>query len=97
MARSRVTVTLPEELLIEVDRHDPNRSRFIHEAVARELERRRRELLRQSLASPHPESEELANLGLGDWIGKPDDQDLLDPAAGTAVRWIPGEGWRTLE
>ena len=35
MPLSRVTVTLPEELVAEMDRTAPNRSRFVAEAVTR--------------------------------------------------------------
>lgn len=38
----RVTVTLPDDLLKEIDRRESNRSKFVAEAVHRELERRRR-------------------------------------------------------
>jgi hypothetical protein len=39
----RVTVTLPIDLLEGIDRFEHNRSRFIVQAVERELVRRRRE------------------------------------------------------
>jgi hypothetical protein len=91
----RVTVTLPIELVENIDRFERNRSRFIAEAVERELARRRREGLLRSLASPHQESPELADVGLVEWgASLPDDQDLVDPSAGTAVRWVEGEGWQ---
>ena len=38
----RVTVTLPNELVSEIDRREKNRSKFVAEAVRHELERRRR-------------------------------------------------------
>jgi hypothetical protein len=60
MPFSRVTVTLPEEILTEMDRAAPNRSRFVLEAVTRELARRRRAALRASLSAPHPESLQVA-------------------------------------
>lgn len=59
----RVTVTLPDDLVREIDRLERNRSKFIAEAVRREIDRRRREQLRRSLESPHPESIELAEQG----------------------------------
>ncbi|MGH9349765.1 MAG: hypothetical protein ACRD26_21140 [Vicinamibacterales bacterium] len=90
----RVTVTLAAELLEEIDRVERNRSRFIAQAVLHELARRRREALLQSIASPHPETAELVDGGLTDWTHElPDDEGLVDPAGGTAVRWIEGQGW----
>lgn len=91
----RVTVTLPIELVEGIDRYERNRSRFITEAVAHELVRRRREGLLRSLASPHPEAGELADVGLADWGASlpPDDEGLVDEAAGKPVRWAPGQGW----
>ena len=92
---ARVTVTLPAELVREIDRHERNRSRFVLDSIQRELERRRREELRRSLNSPHAESETLAEGGEREWLANlPDgDEDLLDPEAGQAVRWLPGQGW----
>jgi Arc/MetJ-type ribon-helix-helix transcriptional regulator len=92
----RVTVTLPNELVKDIDRRESNRSKFVAEAVRRELDRRRREDLRQSLQNPHPESAELAELGMDDWSrGLPDEDAaaLVDSSAGRPVRWVPGEGW----
>jgi len=90
----RVTVTLSGELVEAIDRLERNRSRFIAEAVERELSRRRRDALLQSLKSPHSETTELADGGLGDWTSDlPDDEGLVDLAEGTAVRWIDGKGW----
>ncbi len=91
----RVTVTLPDEVVDEIDRREPNRSRFVLEATLDALERRRQEELRRSLDNPHPESEELARVGEDAWLAlaADDDRDLLDPAAGTRVRWVPGSGW----
>src|SRR5271157_4123100 len=57
----RVTVTLPGELVRDIDRREKNRSKFVAEAVRHELDHRRREELRQSLRHPHPESAELAD------------------------------------
>jgi post-segregation antitoxin (ccd killing protein) len=90
----RVTVTLSGELLDEIDRLERNRSRFIAEAVEHELARRRREALLQSVRSPHAETVDLVDTGLADWTADlPDDEGLVDPAGGTAVRWIEGQGW----
>ncbi len=95
MARSRVTVTLPDEMVRDIDRRARNRSRFVLEAVEHELEARRRQELLASIENPHPQSEEVAEEGFSDWgdWGSPADEDLLDPDAGTAVRWTRGEGW----
>jgi hypothetical protein len=91
----RVTVTLASELVQGIDRYERNRSRFIAEAVAHELSRRRREGLLQSLKHPHPEAADLGELGLADWGANlpPGDSDLVDVSAGQAVRWVEGEGW----
>lgn len=92
----RVTITLPAELVRDIDRLEKNRSRFIQDAARAELERRRRELLQQSLRSPHPETAELAEAGFEEWASSLPEEDaagLLDLRAGTEVRWVPGEGW----
>ena len=95
-AMTRVTVTLPSELVQEIDRLETNRSRFVAEGVRREIHRRQREALRQSLRSPHPESSEVAEEELAAWANAlPEDDvaELLDAKTGTAVRWVPGRGW----
>ena len=91
----RVTVTIPEEVVRDIDRRERNRSRFILRAVQNELERNRKEELHRSLRAPHPESEQLAQAGIGDWMGSlPEgDADLLDLSAGEGIRWVPGRGW----
>lgn len=92
----RVTVTLPGHLIREIDRREGNRSRFVAEAVSRELERRRRAELRRSLDSPPTESVPLAEEGFGEWVGGLPEEDaeaLVDIAAGRALRWVPGDGW----
>ncbi len=91
----RVTVTLPIDLVEDIDRFERNRSRFITEAVEHELFRRRREGLLRSLANPHPEAGELAETGLADWGASlpADDGGLVDEAAGKPVRWVEGQGW----
>lgn len=94
--KTRVTVTLPTELVERIDRRERNRSRFVLEAIERELILRRREDLRRSLEDPHPESGELAEMGFDDWAARLPDEDvsdLLDATGGTPVRWVPGEGW----
>jgi hypothetical protein len=92
----RVTVTLPNELIKDIDRREKNRSKFVAEAVRNELDRRRREELRRSLHNPHPESAELAEQGLAEWtrgLPEEDTEALVDNNAGTPIRWISGEGW----
>lgn len=89
MATARVTVTLPAEIVADIDRLEKNRSKFIVEAVRQELRRR-------SLQSPHPDSEQLAEVGFDEWarsLPAEDASDLVDLKAGTPVRWVPGEGW----
>ncbi|MEX2270469.1 MAG: ribbon-helix-helix domain-containing protein [Vicinamibacterales bacterium] len=90
----RVTVTLSADLVEDIDRLERNRSRFIAEAVERELTRRRREALLNSVQNPHPETVEFADAGLSDWAAElPDDDGLVDPHGGTPVRWVEGKGW----
>jgi Arc/MetJ-type ribon-helix-helix transcriptional regulator len=96
---TRVTVTLPSEVVEEIDRLE-NRSRFVLESVRRELVRRRRESFRRSLDGPHPEVAELAEHGLAAWSERlPQDEvsDLVDATAGTAIRWVRDEGWLETE
>ena len=94
-ATERVTVTLPVELVEEIDRLERNRSRFIAEAGEHELVSRRREGLVRSLRAPHPEAAELAQAGFADWAANvpADDQGLVDMSVGTAVLWVEGRGW----
>lgn len=96
MAVDRVTVTLPTDLVRDIDRRDKNRSKFVAEAIRNELDRRRRDELRRSLQNPHPESAELAEQGLDEWtrsLPEEDAEALVDNNAGTPVRWVAGEGW----
>jgi hypothetical protein len=89
-------VTLPGDLVRDIDRREKNRSKFVAEAVRRELDRRRRAELRRSLQNPHPESSSLAEQGLEEWsLGVPDEnaEALVDSSAGKQVRWVAGEGW----
>jgi hypothetical protein len=93
---ARVTVTLPADLVEEIDRLEKNRSKFVLEGVRREVQRRRREALRRSLRSPHPESAELAEAGLSAWadsLPQEDAASLVNVRAGTPVRWVRGRGW----
>ena len=92
----RVTVTLPDDLVRDIDRREKNRSRFVAEAVRRELDRRRRAELRSSLENPHPESTVLADDGLDEWargLPEEDAETLVVAAVGRPIRWVPDEGW----
>jgi hypothetical protein len=92
----RVTVTLPAEVVRDIERLEKNRSKFVLTAVSHELSRRRREELRRSLRGPHPESEKLSDAGFDEWangLPKEDAAGLVDMRVGTPVRWIPGKGW----
>ena len=94
MGAERVTVTLETELVEGMDRLERDRSRFIAEAVAHELARRRRDALLLSVHSPHTETAQLIDTGLGDWTSDlAADEGLVDTAAGTPVRWVEGHGW----
>ena len=100
MPTSRVRVTLPAEVARDIDRLERDRSQFVIEAVQRELKRRRREGLNRSLRRPHPESRELAEMGMGHWgksLPREDPAELLDLKAGKAVRWAPDKGWIELD
>ena len=64
------------------------------EAVEHELAQRRRDALLQSIQNPHPETTELVDVALSEWTADlPMDESLVDARAGTAVRWIKGQGW----
>ena len=91
----RVTVTLPDDVVEQIDRWESNRSRFVLQAARRELEERRREELTRSLRAPHPETGQVAEAGLEEWGGEAasGDEDLLDPSAGRRILWTPGRGW----
>ena len=91
----RVTITLPDDTVAEIDEHNTNRSHFIQVAVARELEYRRRQEFERSLASQHVETDEVAEAGFEEWVagGEESDLDLVDVSGGTPVRWQPGRGW----
>jgi len=92
----RVTVTLPNHLVRDIDRQEKNRSRFVAEAVRHELDRRRRLELHRSLQNPHPDSTALAEQGMDEWtrsLPEEDTEALVDASAGKAVRWLPGAGW----
>ncbi len=91
----RVTVTLPEALVSEIDRWESNRSRFVLVATERELEARRQEALALSLANPHAESLHVAEEAIEDWDSgwTSDDESVVDNAAGRSVRWEPEHGW----
>jgi hypothetical protein len=96
MPTARITITLPPELVSEIDRRERNRSRFVLDAVRREIHRRRREELRRSLENPHLETSELADAGLEEWGARgaaAEDASLLDPSAGKAIRWVKDRGW----
>ena len=91
----RVTVTLPEEILRDIDMQERNRSRFVLKAVKHELERRQREELRRSLRKSHQDSDEIADEGFADWVegSLEGGEDLVDTKSGESVQWIPGRGW----
>jgi len=92
----RVTVSLPENLLRDIDRRERNRSKFVAEAVRREVDRRRRAELRRSLENPHHDTAELIEQGFEEWsrdLPEEDAEALVISGAGKAVRWVPGEGW----
>ncbi len=92
----RVTVTLPTDLVRDIDRWEKNHSKFIAEAIRHELDRRRQAELRRSLRNPHAESAAFAELGLEEWtrlLPEDNTEALVDRSSGKPVRWVPGEGW----
>jgi post-segregation antitoxin (ccd killing protein) len=92
----RVTVTLPDDLVRDIDRQEKNRSKFVAEAIRHELDRRRRAELWRSLHNPHSESVGFSDAGIQEWAqGLPaeDAEALVDPALGKPIRWVPGKGW----
>jgi len=93
VAATRVTVTLPEELLVEMDQQAENRSLFVAEAVRAELHRRRKERLIHCLQQPHPESVEMAECGFQEWVAMAAERDseLVDP---TRLRPVHSKPWR---
>jgi post-segregation antitoxin (ccd killing protein) len=92
----RVTVTLPREVVRDIAQIEPNRSRFVLEAVHHEIRRRKHDELRRSLRNPHPDSAVLTEAG-GDPRAKvpPDEEThhVVDTSTGKPVRWTPGKGW----
>ena len=92
----RVTVTMPADVIRDIDRFQKNRSRFILEAVHREIDRRRREELQRSLRQPHPEISGIAEAGFAGWAASlpPEDVgELVDIEGGVKVQWVPEKGW----
>ena len=55
-----VTVSLPAEVVRDIDHLEQDRGKFILSAVRRELSRKRRDQLRRAFRNPHPESRELS-------------------------------------
>ena len=94
MASERVTVTIPEKKLEEIDLRARTRSRYVQRSIGHELERLRQEELLQSLDSPHPDSQEVAESGFYEWAGQAHDGDdeLAATSAGTAIRWDEKDG-----
>ncbi len=81
--------------LVDIERRERNRSKFVAEAVHRELERQRCEELRRSTAVHIPKAPiwpsrvwmMVAHIARGGY------ESLLDCSGGKKVRWIPGQGW----
>jgi hypothetical protein len=95
-ASERVTITLPADVVEDIDRVERNRSKFILDAVRQALERRRQESLQRSLSNPHPEAATLGEEGFAEWaraLPEEDVSSMVDAGAGQDVRWVPGEGW----
>ena len=96
MSGAAVTIHLPLDLLSAVDEQQADRDAFVEQAVRHELARRAREGLRASLEGPHPESREMAEVGLAEWAQSLPEHDAAarcDLSAGTPVRWSEDSGW----
>jgi hypothetical protein len=96
MSAASVTIHLPLDLLSAVDEQQADRDAFVEQAVRHELARRAREGLRASLEQPHPESRDLAEVGLAAWARSLPEDDaaaMCDLSAGTPVRWSEESGW----
>src|ERR1035438_4910775 len=86
----RVTVSLPNDLVRDIDRLENNRSKFVAEAVRRELDRRLRAELRRSLKNPHPDSAGLAEQGFEEWtsgLPEEDAEALVNGGGGETGGW----------
>src|SRR5690349_13185947 len=93
-AVERVTITLAADLVESIDKIERDRNRFISEAIKRELARRRHAGLLQSLHHPHADTADFLDPELTEWTSDlPEDDGLVNMAAGTPVRWIEGKGW----
>jgi hypothetical protein len=95
---ARVTITLSEATVQAIDAVTDNRSRFIQNALERELRRRRRAELRRSLAEPHPDAALVKEEDVAAWAERlpvEDGDGLVNPAQATSIRWVAGQGWRT--
>ncbi len=91
----RVIVTLPTEVVRDIDRLERDRSKFVLEAVRNELERRWREELLPSLR-PDAEAQQVAEAGFGEWAASQfaeEIAELVDLNTGKPVRGVVGEGW----
>ncbi len=93
-------MSFPPEMVQDIDRMERNRCKLIQEAVQHELQRRRHASLVRSLQNPHPETQELTDLGLEDWATRipeiPADE-ILDLRLGVDVSWVPDQGWHEAE
>jgi len=100
MSTAHAAIKLPATLARQVDRLSRDRSKFVVDAVRRELRRQQHDGIQRSLRNPHPDSRNLAKLGLKEWqasLPEDDPADLVDVAAGSAVRWTPNKGWIELD
>jgi hypothetical protein len=96
MNAAAVTFHLPPDLLRAVDGQPTDRDAFVEQALRHELTRRAREQLRASIENPHPESREMAEVGLEDWaqtLPKDAAATMCDLSTGTPVRWADNHGW----
>ena len=91
-----MTITLPKEVVQSMDRVQKNRSAFALDAIQKELLRRRRSELAESLRNPHPESLRVAEAGLSDWVRalpREVGQAMVDSKKGQEIHWTKGRGW----
>ena len=97
MAAQRIALTLPSEVITEIDRTTHDRDSFVEDAVRHEIDRRREDQLRRSLDDPHPETSKAVGSSPSNWpTGVPHDEwdELLRSELGEEIRWEEAKGWQ---
>ena len=95
-SKEQIKVTLPEDVIRDIDRVHGDRDKFVLELVRLELQRRRHQESWRTSVDPLPERFHASEMELDDWGQDSPEGDLfglVDLKTGAAVRWIPGKGW----